>query len=65
MSGMIRADLILLWDERLGRWPPKVLAPRLEVREVFQNEIENKNETSADQLWPRNTPIISKYKRRI
>lgn len=65
MSGMIRAELILLWDERLGRWPPEVLAPRLEVREAFQNEIKHKNQTSADQLWPRNTPIVSKYKRRI
>lgn len=65
MSGMIRAELILLWDERLGRWPPEVLAPRLEVREAFQNKIKTKNQTSADQLWPRNTPIVSKYKRRI
>lgn len=39
MSGMIRVEPVLLWDEKLGRWPPEVLAPRLEVREAFQNEI--------------------------
>lgn len=65
MSGMIRAELMLLWDERLGRWPPQVLAPWLEVKEAFQNEIQNKTQTSADQFWPRNTPIINKYKRGI
>lgn len=65
MSGMITAELILLWDKSLGRWPPEVLASRLEVKEAFQNEIKTKNQTSADQFWPRNTPIISKYKRGI
>jgi len=45
MSGVIRTELILLWDERLGRWPPEVLAPWLEVREAFQNEMKAKNRT--------------------
>lgn len=50
MSGMIRAELILLWDERLGRWPPEVLAPRLEVREAFQNDIKKKNPNQKSDL---------------
>lgn len=65
MSGMIRAQLSLPWEERLGRWPPGVLAPWLGVREALQNEIEPNHQTSADQLQPRNTPVISKYKRGI
>lgn len=35
MSGMTRAELILLGDERPGRWPPQVLALWLEVRRHF------------------------------
>lgn len=50
MSGMIRAQVMLPWEERLGRWPPRVLAPRLEVREAFQNEIKDKSDLCRSAL---------------
>lgn len=61
MSGVIRAELMLLGMRGWADGPGPTAAGQRGISEPNKN----KNQTSADQLWPKNTPIVSKYKRRI